>query len=512
MNKLRKTVFFPTFILLVVAVVLSLTQTDTFLKIVNSLNTGVKSNFGWLFSFVSVGMVILCVWIYFSPIGKQIIGGEGSKPLLNTWEWFAVTLCTTIAAGMIFWAASEPIFHLTAPPVFLGIAPDSSEAAIFSMSTMFVHWTITPYAIYCVPGLMFAIAYYNMKKPFSFQGCVSPLLGDKTTNRILPIIDSISLYTVALGMAASLGTGILSISGGISHISGISSTPMLWTVVAVLVITVFIISSISGLMKGIKLLSTFNVRLFIGIAIFMFIMGPTSFLLNILTESYGVYIDNFFTRNLVTGTLDPNNWTHFWTISYFANWMAWAPVTALFLGRISYGHSVRKFILINLLIPAGFSTVWIGIFGGSAIYNHLNVVNLYDLIKTEGVEKVLYKVIEYLPLSQLLIPVIVIATFISFVTAADSTTNAMSGLSWKGTSLENPEPPILLKFVWGILIGAVALLMINTSGVRGLKMLSAFGGFPALLLLTVSAISLLKVSFQPKLIKVNVENEQGEMK
>nr|WP_130790393.1 BCCT family transporter [Lachnoclostridium pacaense] len=509
MKKLRKTVFFPTFILMVLAVILCLTQTDAFLGIVQGLNTWVKINFGWLFTLTSLAMVVICVIVYFSPIGNKVIGGRDAKPLLGVREWFAVSLCTTVAAGMILWAAAEPIFHLAAPPAFLGIEPNSNEAAMFSLSTMFVHWTITPYAIYCVPGLMFAIAYYNMKQPYSFQGCISPAIGLGRTKKCLSLLDSICLFTMACGMASSLGTGILSVSGGVSNITGIASRPALWTLVACVIITVFIISSASGLMKGIRFLSTFNVRLFMVIILMLFIMGPTAYILNLTTESFGVFADNFFTRNLFTGTLDPEHWTHFWTISYFGNWMAWAPVTALFLGRISYGHTVKDFIKINLAVPSLFCVFWIGIFGGSAIYYHLNVQDLYVLIQAEGFEKVLYQVLGFIPLGKITIPLIVFATFISFVTAADSTINAMSGLCWKGTNPENPEAPTVLKILWGILIGSIAILMINTQGVAGLKQLSAFGGLPAMFLLILCMVSLMKVVSRPTLMDSGPDGNEG---
>lgn len=502
MKKLRGAVFYPTFLLMVAAVALCLTQKEAFQTVVQTLNTGLKTNFGWLFSLVSLAMVGICIWVYFSPIGSKVIGGEGTKPLLKTWEWFAVSLCTTVAAGMIFWSAAEPIYHMAAPPPFLGLEPNSYQAAMFSMSTMFLHWTITPYAIYCVPALMFAIAYYNMKKPYSFEGCVSPILGDERTKKLVAPIDAVCLFTMALGMSASLGTGILSVSGGVSHISGLASTPALWSVVALAIVMVFIISSASGLMKGIRILSNFNVKIFFLLIALVFIFGPTSFILNLTVESIGPFLDNFFTRSLVTGSMDNTNWTHFWTISYLGNWMAWAPVTALFLGRVSYGHTVKKFVLINLAVPALFSAVWIGIFGGASIFAHLNITDMYALIQTEGTEKVLYKVLELLPLAKIIIPLIVLVTFISFVTAADSCTNAMSGLSWKGVDPKNPEAPIALKVLWGVLIGSVALLMINTEGIGGIKMLSGFGGLPAMVLLAAASASLLKVSHHPDMLRI----------
>ena len=304
--------------------------------------------------------------------------------MLSFRNWFAITLTTTIAAGITFWGIAEPIYHLTTPPDSLGLEPNSPQAAIFSMSTMYLHWTITPYAIYCIPALMFAFAYYNMKRPFSLGSTLAPLFGDKVDGKLGKTIDAVCLYTLALGMASAMGTSILNISGGVNYLTGMESSPLLWGVIAAVVMVTFIISASTGLMKGIRILSDINFKLFLFIIVFMFVVGPTAFLLNLGTESFGNYLTNFFDKSLFTGAAGGDQWPQWWTTFYWANWFSWAAITALFLGRIAYGQTVRAVILVNFVLPAVFSGIWMTIFSGTSIYLQLNDGNLGDILTNSG--------------------------------------------------------------------------------------------------------------------------------
>lgn len=213
MKNLRHSVFWPPFLLLIAATILSFTNREAFIKMATDANNWVIQNIGWLFSLSGLLMLVVVVAIYFSPLGNVRIGGKNAKPLLKLSSWIAITLCTTIAAGVTFWGIVEPVYHITSPPESLGIKANSDEAAIFAMSTMYLHWTFTPYAIYCVPALMFAFAYYNMRKPFSLSSTLTPLFGNKVLGGWGNMIDALCLYTLALGMAAAMGTSVLNLAG-----------------------------------------------------------------------------------------------------------------------------------------------------------------------------------------------------------------------------------------------------------------------------------------------------------
>ena len=507
LRNLNHFVFWPPFLLLLTAVVLNFTSKETFMTYTNTANAWVLTNFGWLFSFCAFASVVLCVFVCFSKFANVRLGGKDAKPLISRWNWFAITICTTIATGILFWATAEPLVHFIQPPAGKGIAPSSPEAAIFAMSTMFLHWTFTPYAIYAVVSLTFAFAYYNMRKPFSLGATVAPLLGKYSTGRVGNVVDAICLYALVAGMAASLGAGIMAISGGLNILFGVPSNKWVWAIVAVFIVAVFIISSATGLMKGIRVLSDINVKALLGLIVIGFIFGPTLFILNLGMESLGVYLSNFFSMNLFNGIISEQEavesgeltgfWSHGWTIFYWAVWIAWAPISACFLGRIAYGRTVREFMMMNLILPSLFGMVWMAVFAGTALHLQMNGVDLNAVLTGEGAnagaEFVTYEVFKVFPLALGITAFYVLSLFVCFVTSADSNTTAMAAISSTGISPENPEGNIVIKIAWGVTVGTVAWVMISFADVEGIKIISTLGGFPAAILLLLVIGSLLKI-------------------
>jgi len=510
MKNLRHSVFWPPFLLLIAAAVFSFTNKEGFIKMATDANNWLLANVGWLFSLGGLIMLLTVVGVYFSPLGKVRIGGKNAKPMLKLSNWLAITLCTTIASGVTFWGIVEPIYHVTAPPESLGITPNSPAAAVFSMSTMYLHWTVTPYAIYCVPALMFAFAYYNMRKPFSLSSTLTPLFGDKVYGGWGKTIDALCLYTLALGMASAMGTSILNLAGGVEHLSGIASTPTLWAIISVVVMVTFIISASSGLMKGIRILSDINMKVYIVIVLFLFVAGPAAYIVNLGTESFGNFLSRFFEKSLFTGAAAGDQWPQWWTVFYWANWFAWAAITALFLGRISYGYSVRAFIMVNFVFPSAFGALWMTIFGGTAIHKQMTEGTLGDILANQGPESVLYAVLSDVPFSSLVIPFYLFVVFISFVTASDSNISAMGGISATGITPESPESPMLIKVVWGAAIGIISWIMISFAKIDGIKMLSNLGGVPALIIGLLTVFALIKVARAPEKYDVASREDLSE--
>lgn len=237
---------------------------------------------------------------------------------------------------------------------------------LFAMSTMFLHWSFTPYAIYAVPALIFALAFYNLRLRFSISSMLEPVFGPKV-KRFGGLIDAVSLYALVAGMASSLGTGALTLAGGAGQYLGGEASPLRLGVVIALIVVTFVISAASGLQKGIARLSSLNAILLLILGVFIFVVGPTSFMLSLGVESFGVYLDGFFTKSLFTGAAGEDQWPQWWSIFYWAVWFAWAPMAALFLGKISRGYTVREFLRVNLFYPALFASAWVIIFSGAAL-------------------------------------------------------------------------------------------------------------------------------------------------
>lgn len=497
-NKLRAIVFWPSFVVLTVAVILSLVNVKQFAEVLNKMVTGSMGIFGGIYELVALVMLIVTVILYFTPFGNVKIGGSKAKPMFNTFTYFAVCLAMTVAIGILFWGALEPIYHVTQPPESLGIEPESAGAALYAMSRIFLHWTFTPYAIYGVPTVLFAFVYYNMKRKFTVSSMLYPLIGDKADGIMGEIIDSVIVFAMVLGVATTLGVGTLTVTGGLNYIFGVPSNMLVWFFVCGAIVAAFVASAISGLMDGIKKLAQYNLYVFIFFLAWVFLFGPTWFNINLGIEGFGEYVSKFFQMSLFTGTAEGDQWPVWWTIWDTACWMAWAPISAVFLGRVSYGYKVKKVIAINVFLSALFSVVWFTLFSGTSI--HMEVfqhLGLGEVLKANGNEMVTYAFFSHLPLSKIISVIFIATAFLTYVAGSDAMCSTLAGLSTYGISPDSPEPPVYLKVVWGVILGAVAWITMSFAGLDGLKGLSNLGGIPTLLLLIPVTWALLRVAQNP---------------
>ena len=502
---MKPLVVLPPFICFLLAVVQSVGQGRSFFRDLTRLQDTLLSHLGNLFSVGTFCMLLACLFAFCSPLGKVKIGGPDAKPILDKWRWFAVALCTTVAVGVLFWGTAEPLFHLHEPSSWIK-SNNERDKVLFSISSLFFHWSLTPYAIYTVPAIVFALMYYNARKPFSLSAPLFPLLGDKLSGRSGQVIDAVCLFALVAGMSASLGTGVLTLSGGIRELTHWNNSVWLLGGILLAIVAAFVVAAVTGISRGIRLISEINASVFIVLALLILAVGPTSFILRTGFESLGTYFSEFVSRSLYVGGeggVDP--WVKSWTLFYWCNWLAWAPVTALFLGRISYGYTVREMIVTNLVLPSLFAWVWMSIFGGWAIHSDLqHSGELFQVIQTQGAEAALYHLIGKLAISswlkELCVVLVVITAFLAYVTSAEANTSAMAAMSTQGISPENPEAPTSIKILWGACVGLTAGVMVAGQGVDGIKTLSVLGGVPSLFLILLILISLLKLIFNPKRI------------
>lgn len=495
--KVKKMVFLPPWILLVAMVAVSLINGEQFLKGFNAVTGWILGNFAWAFNLTTLACVFTVIVVYFSPLGKVRIGGRKARPMMKFGNLVWITLCTTIAAGILFWGCAEPMYQMYAPAAAEGVEPGSAGAALFAMKTMFLEWTWSPYAIYTVASLIFAFVFYNMKKSYSIGSALIPVFGDKIS-KYNSLVDIICLFALVTGMAASLGTGTLTIAGGVESIFGIKSGPVSWGIIIVVIVVTFVISSVSGIMKGIRILSDINAKVYMVLLVFLLVFGPTAFMLNFTVESLGAYVRDFFSLSLATGEIFGDGWAKSWPIFYWCNWLAWTPITAVFLGHILKGYTIKDAIRCNFVIPSLFATIWMGLFSTSTIYYELNGHGMYEVLNASGPEAVVYAVFKQLPLSVIVIPFYLFIVFISFVTASDSNTTAMAGLCTSGITQEEQKSPAWLKVVWGITIAAVTWILISFAGIDGIKAASNLGGFPNMFLVLIMMAGLLKICKNPK--------------
>jgi choline-glycine betaine transporter len=512
-KSLRHIAFWPPAILFVAAAIWNFADNEGFTTGINAANTWIIANLAWAFSLGVLAALGVVIYAMVSRFGDVRIGGRNAKPMLGGVQFFSITLTTIIAVGILFWGTSEPLYHLLYPPESLHLTPGSPEAEVFAVSTMFIHWGFLPLAIYALPTVLFAFAFYNMRKPYTIASTLVPIFGDKILGKWSQGLDAIVMYSLVAGMAASLGTGILSVSGGLAFLTGWQSGLVSWAVVDIAIVVTFVISPITGLFNGIKWLSEANMILFVFLFVFVLIFGGTAFVLNLSTEAFANSVANFFPKAAFTGAAAGDAWAGGWTIFYWCNWLSWAPVSGMFLGRIAYGHTVRKALTVQFLLPAIFDILWVGVFASAAIKIEKDNPGALSGALKKGTEYVQYAFFDHFPMALLLIPIFVVVVFLSYVTGSDAYTTTLGGLSTAGISAESPEPSRWQKIFWGVLLGIVAwVLLAATNGTDGIKMLSNLGGVPALFLTVLMAFSLVKVASNPSKYDVRKEDydDQGK--
>jgi choline-glycine betaine transporter len=496
-KKIKWHIFLPPWLIIFAILLISTFSYNTFESIMSTAQSLVINNFQWLFNGLTLVATLIMISCLFLPIKNVRFGGSQCRPLMKFSTYVWIVLCTYLAAGILLWACAEPLEHIYNPPSNITEGPLSGASIRWAMQTMFLEWTFSPAAIYGLPGLLFAFVFFNMKKKYSIGSMLSVTLGDQRSSKITPAVECICLFCLVCGMAASMGFGVMLLSGGISNLTGISNGTYLYIICGLCIVVAFIASATSGVLNGIRILSNVNSTAYFILGAFVLLTGPTAYILDLLLESIGGYITNFFSISLWTSASEGDGWSRWWPTFYMCCWLAWMPIAALFLGKISKGFTVKEAVMALFVIPSLFSMVWIGLFSGSAIYYELNGVGVYEAIQTSGTEAGVFTVLRQLPLSKLTIPIFLVIVFLAFVTAADSNTNAMAGLCCEGLNADDTEAPAVLKIVWGATTGVLCLVAVCGSGTDGIKELCNVGGFPAAILFAFFVAGWVKIARNP---------------
>lgn len=498
-KNIRWVVFLIPWLLVIATIILNLVNGDAFNALIMAVTSFILDKFDWLFALMAFLCVVLIVAAYFSPFGNVRIGGSKAKPILNQTNYIWIVLCTIMAAGILLWACAEPMYHYYAPPS--SVTPESPEAITFIMKDIFLEWTFTPMCIYGMPAILFAFLFYNAKKKYSIGTMLYPAFSYRITEKAGPVVDCVCLFALVCGMAASMGSAIFLVADGSSSISGgaLQSNTTLWTMIAVIIVAAFVASAVSGVMNGIRILSTLNSRIYMVLGLFVFLFGPTTYILKLTVEGFGAYLSSFCQSSLFVSAADGDGWAMWWPVFYWCNWMAWMPVTSTFLGKISKGYSVKEVIRVIVVFPALFSVAWLGLFSASSIYFELAGKGINDAMVSGGTASATYAVLQQLPIPVISIAVFLAIVFVSFITASDSNTNAMAGLCTDGVTTDDTESPAWLKIVWGVTIGVLCVIFIRAfKTTDALKYLSNLGGFPIVFLLIIVSVSFVKVMTNPK--------------
>ena len=450
----------------------------------------ITRNFGWLFVLTSAGFVLFSGYLAFTRYGNIKLGPDDSAPEFTTFSWVSMMFATGMGIGLMFWGVAEPLTHLNAPP--MGLAePGSAESAQLAMEYSFFHWGFHPWAMYAVIGL--SIGYFAYRKGYGnlISATFRPLIGDRATGAPGKAIDTIAIFATLFGSATSLGLGALQITGGIDDVFGEGGGDKTLAVVVIAVLTAcFVASAVSGVERGIKYLSNANAVGAALLVLFLFVVGPTVFILGTFTETMGDYLTQLPGLSFATGVFGGSDWLNGWTIFYWAWWISWTPFVGMFIARISKGRTIRQFVMYVILVPSLVSFVWFSILGGTALNLQLNEGWQPPLTDTGGValEAALFDTLREFPLAGITVTLAVLLVAIFFVTGADAASIVMGMLSHNGKE----EPMRWLVVFWGVATGAVAAVLLWAGGLSALQTLVIIVAGPFMLILIGMCVSLMK--------------------
>jgi glycine betaine transporter len=449
-------------------------------------------SFGWLFILVSAVFLLFSAYLALTRYGNIKLGPDDSEPEFSTFSWVSMMFATGMGIGLMFWGVAEPLTYLTATDAS-SIPPGRGEpgtpaAAGTAMEYAFFHWGFHPWSMYAVIGL--AIGYFAYRKGTGnlVSGTFGPLLGDRAKAGAGKAIDIIAIFATLFGSATSLGLGALQITGGLDDVFGSGNSKWLTVGVIAVLTLCFVLSAVTGVEKGVQLLSNANAIAAVLLVFFLFVVGPTVFILSTFTESLGGYLTHLPTMSFRTGAFGNEQFLSTWTIFYWAWWISWTPFVGMFIARISKGRTIRQFVIYVILVPSIVSFAWFSILGGAAFDLQLSGAKDFTSDLAEGSEGALFTMLREYPLASITVVLAVFLVAIFFITGADSASIVMGMLSQNGKE----EPMRWLVIFWGVAQGAVAAVLLFSGGLKALQTLVIIVAGPFMLVICAMCVSLMK--------------------
>ena len=478
-------VFFPTAIITILFVVIVITVGKPAANFFSSFQSLMSQNLGWLITLVINFVLITTLYFGLGKFGNIRLGGDDAKPEFSTFSWVAMLFSAGMGIGLLYFSVAEPMYHFNNP---LSNELLTKDKVIHSMNTTYLHYGFHVWGIYCLIGLALAFSCFNKKRPLSLGGTVHHIL-PKNNKLIAKLIDSLAALATLFGLATSLAFGAKQFCSGLERIFGITNDTSSQVVSIIVITLIATVSIVTGLKKGVKYLSNFNIILAIFLFLCVISLGPTIKLIDFFIQSTGGYFSNFIGMSLERGAFDDNSdFFKGWSMFYWAWWISWSPFVGTFIARISKGRTVKEFVLFVLIVPSVVSFLWLGVFGGLAF--DLQLSGGVDVAKvvSEDSSKALFVVLESLPFSGLLscLAILLVATF--FITSSDSGSLVVDYMT-SGGKLDAPTGQ---KIFWAFMEGAIAISLLIGGGVVALQAASISTGFPFAIFLIFVAYSLKK--------------------
>ncbi|MAA86520.1 MAG: choline transporter [Haliea sp.] len=465
-------VFWPSLCLLAALVGVAAFLPKASSALFQHLQDGIIRYASWYYVVVVAVILISIVVLSVTRLGDIKLGPDHSVPDYTLVSWFAMLFAAGMGIGLMFFGVAEPVMHFLQPPLGEG---GTVEAARQAMQLTFFHWGLHAWGIYAIVALVLAYFAFRHSLPLTLRSAFYPLVGERIHGPFGAAVDVFAIICTSCGIATSLGYGVLQINGGLAYLIGIEVSS---GVQVRLICGIMVLAGISvalGLDAGIRRLSELNLLLALLLLGGVLFAGPTVTLLQSTIQSLGVYAGDLVAKTFNLYAYEPTDWLGGWTIFYWGWWLSWSPFVGLFIARISRGRTIREFVLGAMIVPCGFTLLWMGVFGNSAIelILHEGQVALGESVLASQAQA-LFQFLEYLPGSTLLSITSLLMVVVFFVTSADSGALVLNMLSAHGRD----DTPVLQRLIWAVVIGTIAIVLLLAGGLAALQTAAIASALP----------------------------------
>ena len=471
-------VFLTSGAVIIAFVILGIAFTDPLLEAAQGTRDWIGETLGWFYVLATTFFLGTAIFLLLSRFGSIRLGPDDSRPEFSTMAWFAMLFTTGMGIGLVFWGVAEPVNHLHAPRDGSIATPEGEapavEGASEALAGSFFHWSFHPWAIYIAVGLSLGYFAYRKGLPLRPASALYPLLGDRAFGWPGNVVDIIAVFGTIFGLATSLGLGTLQISSGLNQVFGLPDDSLTHSVIIIVITAIALFSVLSGIDKGLRRLSVLNLWLAFLLLVFVFAVGPKLWMVSGMTTGAGDYLANLIPWSLSfpSPLADESaaGFTTAWSVFYWGWWISWAPFVGIFLARISYGRTIREFIMGALFAPVVVSILWFGVFGGSGLY--------YELFGDGGFQdgdeaQAAFHLLDALPLAPAIAVIasllLILVVTIFFVTSSDSGSLVVDMLTNGGRTRAHKWQ----RGFWAVSEGAVTLILLVLGGEQALDALQA---------------------------------------
>ncbi|WP_115527560.1 BCCT family transporter [Xanthomonas arboricola] len=479
-------VFIPTAAIVLLLLALSIFVPEKATTWFTAAKNWTANDAGW-FTILSVaGFLVFVVGVAISGYGRIKLGPDHSRPDYSYASWFAMLFAAGMGIGLMFFGVAEPIMHYATPPTG---TPESAEAARQAMRITFFHWGVHAWAIYAVVALALAYFAYRHNLPLRVRSALYPLIGERIHGPIGHAVDTFAALGTIFGLATSLGLGVMQINSGLNYLFGLEVSTLVQVSLIGIIILVATGSVVAGLDSGVRRLSEINMIMAVALLAFVLVCGPTVHLMQAFVQNTGMYASQLFSMTFNLYAYEPSGWLGGWTLFYWGWWIAWSPFVGMFIARISRGRTVREFVVGVLLVPIGFTFLWMTIYGNSALF----------MVRSEGVQELvkavsddssmaLFEFLRHLPLTMFTSSLAVVLVALFFVTSADSGALVIDMLTSKGEE----ESPVWQRIFWALLVGGIAVALLIAGGLESLQAATIASALPFTIVMILMCWGLLK--------------------